>query len=186
MRLLPAAVFIYCQETRRGGANARPDVAFLFVLGCFFRTGKMGSHTCFLHRLGGMPEPRRRFVLTGGKFFAVPQRGVRRLRTAGTLRCPPRGQKGRDTCGFPSSLNSYLSLVGIAWVQTVDCVSRKRTRQSGYLSVSFSAFSQFTDSVLLHIRVNQRRARHDSAAQILGTLYRTAPTNLDVWYNLSS
>ena len=24
---------------------------------------------------------------------------------------PRRGQKGRDTCGFPSSLNSYLSLV---------------------------------------------------------------------------
>ena len=48
LRLLPAAVFIYCQETRRGGANARPDVAFLFVLGYFFRTGKTGSHTCFL------------------------------------------------------------------------------------------------------------------------------------------
>ena len=30
-------------------------------------------------------------------------------------------------------------------------------RQSGYLSVSFSAFSQFTDSVLLHIRLNLRR-----------------------------
>ena len=114
-------------------------------------------HTCFLHRLGGMPEPRRRFGLTGGKFLAEPQRGVRRLRTAGTLRCPPRGQKGRDTCGFPSSLNSYLSLVGIAWVQTVDCVSRKRMRQSGYHSVSFSAFSQFTDSLLLHIRLNPRK-----------------------------
>ena len=48
--------------------------------------------------------------LTGGKFFAEPQRGIRRLRTAGTLRRPPRGQKGRDTYGFPSSLNSYLSL----------------------------------------------------------------------------
>ena len=54
-------------------------------------------------------------------------------------------------------MNSYLSLVGIAWVQTVDCVSRKRTRQSGYLSVSFSAFSQFTDSVLLHRRFTLRR-----------------------------
>ena len=30
-------------------------------------------------------------------------------------------------------------------------------RQSGYLSVSFSAFSQFTDSVLLHIRFTLRR-----------------------------
>ena len=54
-------------------------------------------------------------------------------------------------------MNSYLSLVGIDWVQTVDCVSRKRTRQSGYLSVPFSAFSQFTDSVLLHMRVTLRK-----------------------------
>ena len=54
-------------------------------------------------------------------------------------------------------MNSYFSLVRIDWVQTVDCVSRKRTRQSDYLSVSFSAFSQFTDSVLLHIRFTLRR-----------------------------
>ena len=30
---------------------------------------------------------------------------------AASAHSPPRGQKGRDTCGFPSSLNSYLSLV---------------------------------------------------------------------------
>ena len=129
-------------------------VNFTLATQLFSGTDPLG-HT---NRAGGSP-------LTGGEFFAEPQRGIRRLRTAGTLRRPPRGQKGRDTCGFPSSLNSYLSLVGIAWVQTVDCVSRKRTRQSGYSCVSFSAFSQFTDSVLLHRRVTQRRARHDSAAQ---------------------
>ena len=50
------------------------------------------------------------FALTGGEFFAEPQRGIRRLRTAGACRAPRRGQKGRTTCGFPSSLNSYLSL----------------------------------------------------------------------------
>ena len=33
--------------------------------------------------------------------------------------------------------------------------------------MSFSAFSQFTDSVLLHIRLNPRRARHSSAAQLV-------------------
>ena len=136
MRLLPAAVFIYCQETRRGGAAARPDVAFLFVLRYFSRMGKTWVHTCFLNRLGGMPEPRRRFVLTGGKFLAAPRRGVRRLRTAGTLRRPPRGQKGRDTCGFPSSLNSYLSLIRTALRQSE---SGDRFgiggRQSGYSCV---------------------------------------------------
>ena len=87
----------------------------------------------FLHRAIGAPEPRRRFTLSGRQFFQhrlsgvreLRQRvrpdgaesfslnlseGIRRLRTAGTSRRPPRGQKGRTTYGFPSSLNSYLSL----------------------------------------------------------------------------
>ena len=34
---------------------------------------------------------------------------------------------------------------------------RKGERQSGYRGVSFSAFSQFTDSVLLHMRFHLRR-----------------------------
>ena len=64
-----------------------------------------------LHRLTGVRElPQAGSPLTGGEFSAEPQRGIRRLRTAGTSRRPPRGQKGRTTCGFPSSLNSYLSL----------------------------------------------------------------------------
>ena len=37
---------------------------------------------------------------------------------------------------------------------------RKGERQSGYRSVSFSACSQFTDSVLLHRSVSLRRVRH--------------------------
>ena len=133
----------------------------------------------YLNRAGGSP-------LTGGEFSLNISEGSAPPAAAGTLRRPPRGQKGRDTYGFPSSLNSYLSLVGIAWVQMVDCVSRKRTRQSGYSCVSFSAFSQFTDSVLLHIRATLRKARHDSAAQFFCALYRKAPANLGVWYNLSS
>ena len=140
----------------------------------------------FLHRLSGAHElPLACSPLTGGKFFAELQRGIRRLRTAGTCRAPRRGrrrthgggQKGRTTCGFPSSLDSYLSLVGIAWVQTVDCVSRKRTRQSGYLSVSFSAFSQFTDSVLLHRWFTLRRRGIAVPRNSLVWRLRTAPTD---------
>ena len=89
---------------------------------------------------------------------------MRRLRTAGTCRAPRQGKKEGQPAVFLSSLNSYLSLVGIAWVQMVDCVSRKRTRQSGYSCVSFSAFSQFTDSVLLRIRFTLRRRDKQSRA----------------------
>ena len=59
-------------------------------------------------------------------------------------------------------------------------------RQSGYISVSFSTFSHFTDSLLLHIWVTPRKARHDRAAQHFNALYRMAPTNLDVLHNLFS
>ena len=59
-------------------------------------------------------------------------------------------------------------------------------RQSGYRCVALSTFSQFTDSVLLHIRLSPRRGRHDSAAQFFCALYRPAPVDLDVWHNLSS
>ena len=56
--------------------------------------------------------------LTGRAFFAKLQQGIRRLQTAGACRAPRRGrrrthgggQKGRTTCGFPSSLDSYLSI----------------------------------------------------------------------------
>ena len=45
------------------------------------------------NRESGSPSP-------GGKFYRRPRRGLPRSR---------REQKGRDTHGFPSSLNSYLS-----------------------------------------------------------------------------
>ena len=102
-----------CVNCRR---RVRPDGAALFpapesrgtrtALACSPLTG--GSFSAPADRgartaLACSPFP-------GGEFSAEPQRGIRRLRTAGASRRPPRGQKGRDTCGFPSSLNSYLSL----------------------------------------------------------------------------
>ena len=56
---------------------------------------------------------------------------------------------------------------------------RKRERQSGYSYMTFSAFSQFTNSVLLHIRLAPRRGRHDSAAQFFCALCRKAPAKIN-------
>ena len=80
--------------------------------------------------------------------FAVNHSGELPLRAAGA-------QEGRQPAVFHPLVNLPFSL--LPWVQMVDCVSRKRTRQSGYLSVSFSAFSQFTDRLLLHISATFRR-----------------------------
>ena len=43
--------------------------------------------------------------------FSLNRRGKLRSAERGRLPRPRLGQKGRDTCGFPSSLNSYLSLI---------------------------------------------------------------------------
>ena len=110
----------------------------------FFSTGWAGSTNCVSV-----------FVPNGRGVFCLYQAGELRSAERGRLPRPRLGQRGRDTCGFPSSLNSYLSLVGIARRKSE---RRDRSeigeRQSGYRCVSFSAFSQFTDSVLLHRRLS--------------------------------
>ena len=126
------------------------------------------------------------FVPNGRGVFRLYQAGELRSAERGRLPRPRLGQRGRDTCGFPSSLNSYLSL-GDSTAKIGEAGPlRKGERQSGYHSVSFVKYSQFADSVLLHMSAALRRARHDSAAQHLNALYRKAPAILSVWYNLSS
>ena len=126
----------------------------------------------FLHRPSGVRElPQAGSPFPGGKVFAEPQRGRRRTHGG--------GQKGRTTCGFPSSLNSYLSLRGHGGNRRTATASKKGERQSGYCSVTFSAFSQFTDSVLLHIRATLRWVRHNSAARFVSALLRTVSAKIN-------
>ena len=98
----------------------------------------------FLHRPSGVRElPQAGSPFPGGKVFAEPQRGIRRLRTAGASRRPPRGrrrthgggQKGRTTCGFPSSLNSDLSLRGHGGKGRTATASKKGERQRIFSTV---------------------------------------------------
>ena len=61
-----------------------------------------------------------------------------------------------DTCGFHPLVYLPFPLEGLA--QTRDRRPlRKRERQSGYSYMTFSAFSQFTDTVLLHRWFTLRR-----------------------------
>ena len=54
-----------------------------------------------------------------------------------------------------------------------------KERQSGYFCVSFSAFSQFTDNILLHMRATLRWARHTRVAQLFYALFQTTPAQID-------
>ena len=130
----------------------------------------------YLNRAGGSPCP-------GGSFFAESQRRVALCGARG-FAAPAAGQEGRHQGFYP--LNSRF-LLGES-VRRLPICDRSEIgeRQSGYSCVCFVKYSQFTDSVLLHIRATLRKARHDSAAQFFCALYRKAPANLGVWYNLSS
>ena len=116
----------------------------------FFCTGCAGHTNC-----------RRRVRPIRAECFPLNLSGGFAAAAAGTSRRPPRGQKGRTTCGFPSSLNSYLSLASQSGADCLHVTAPKiGERQSGYLSVCFATYSQFTDRLLLHIRATLRWVRH--------------------------
>ena len=52
-----------------------------------------------MHRLSGVFEPRRRFTLTGGEFFAEPQQGIA-LCGARESAAPAAGAKRKDNLRF--------------------------------------------------------------------------------------
>ena len=130
---------------------------------------------CFLHRLTGdancvsgfAPDGRQPFSapvergtrtalacspLTGGKFFAEPQRGIRRLRTAGACRTPRQGKRV-DT--KVSTLLTPTSFYFLVWRRLPTCDRCEiGERQRIFSSVSFAIYSQgrihycYTDRLL--------------------------------------
>ena len=96
----------------------------------------------------------------------------------GNVPRPAAGQEGRHQGFYP--LNSHFLLFRSP-AQTRDRRPlRKGERQSGYRCVSFSAFSQFTDSVLLHRRLNPRRRDIPVSRNSLVWRLWTAPANLSI------
>ena len=109
----------------------------------------------------GCTRTRRRFALSGEGFSLESSEGIR-----GTRRGRRGGfaaeTKGRTTCGFLPSWDSRFPCLLARRKSENGDRSEIGVRQSGYSSVSFSAFSQFTDSVLLHrsaicARLSQRK-----------------------------
>ena len=96
--------------------------------------------------------------LTGGKFFAEPQRGDSPSADGGDVAAPAAGAKRKGHLRFPFlfELLPFPCLLARRKSESGDRFEN-RVRQSGYRCVCFATCSQFTDSVLLHIRVNQRR-----------------------------
>ena len=107
--------------------------------------------------MSGVFEPSRQFTLTGGEFFAEPQRGIA-LCGARETAAPAAGAKRKGHLRFPFLFELLPFPCFLIWRRLPTCDRfEMRERQSGYSCVSFSTFSQFTDSVLLHIRLNPRK-----------------------------
>ena len=124
--------------------------------------GERGIRTA----LAGSPFP-------GGKVFAEPQRGIA-LCGARESAAPAAGAKRKDNLRF-SFLFGLLPFPWIVWRRLPTCDRCEiGERQSGYCSVTFSAFSQFTDSVLLH------RWVHLSRRDI--TVSRNSLTRYTAWH----
>ena len=156
-----------------------------------------------------MHEPRRRFALSGQHFSAPAERGTRTAQAcsslaggeffaeiqrgaalcgareiaapaAGTAPYPRRWAKRKGHLRFPFLFELLPFPCFLIWRRFPICDRfENRERQSGYCSVTFSAFSQFTDSVLLHIRATLRWVRHNSAARFVSALLRTVSAKIN-------
>ena len=124
----------------------------------------------FLHRPSGALElPQAGSPLTGGKFSAEPQQGDSPSADGGSVAAPAAGmtpyprrwakRKGHLRFPFLFELLPFPCFLIRRRFPICDRFEN-RERQSGYLSVCFATYSQFTDRLLLHIRATLRWVRH--------------------------
>ena len=114
-------------------------------LGCTNRAGcSPYSGSISQHRLRGVLELRKRVrPFPGGEFSAEPQRGIRRLRTAGACRAPRRGAKRKDNLRFSFLFELLPFPCFLIWRRFPICDRFENgVRQRIFSSVSFTACSQ--------------------------------------------
>ena len=98
-----------------------------------------------------------------------------------------RAKRIDTTCGGFYPLGTPVSTLGITRrrPETGDR-SENGVRQSGYSTVSFVKYSQFTDTVLLHMRFTLRRRDIPVSRNSFARCYARPPANVGVRQHLSS
>ena len=126
------------------------------------------------------------FVPNGRGVFRLYQAGELRSAERGRLPRPRLGQRGRDTCGFPSSLNSYLSL-GDSTAKIGEAGPlRNRGMAVGLpLRVFLRLFAVHRQITATHTGYFPQ-ARHTRAAQLVSLEFADSTYGLGVRCNLSS
>ena len=118
--------------------------------------------------------------LTGGEFSAEPQWGDSPSADGGSVAAPAAGAKRKDNLRFSFLFELLPFPCLLIWRRLPICDRfENRERQSGYLSVCFATYSQFTDRLLLHIRATLRWVRHNSAARFVSALLRIVSAKIN-------
>ena len=138
------------------------------------------------------PAPDDWGTRTAAGGFAPTGRRVFRLKSSGELRSAERGDSPRPAAGakrkghlrFPFLFGLLPFPCFLIWRRFPICDRfENRERQRIFSTVGEHSvlpcrnLYAVPDTVLLHMWVYLRRARHNRAAQLFNTLYRTAPAN---------
>ena len=148
----------------------------------------------FLHRLSGVLEPRRRFTLTCGEFFAEMQRGVA-LCGARESAAHAAGAKRKGHLRFPFLFGLLPFPCFLIWRRLPICDRCEKEYGRGFFlccgrtTFGVRPLEQPVRSVryitATHV-ISSKQARHDSAAQLVSLEFTDGTCELGVWYNLSS
>ena len=167
-RILQEGNAYFLEKFYRGGTRRFPALVDRGIRTAAGGFGPNGRHLFLPRRTGVLELPQAGSPFPGGKFSAEPQRGDSPSADGGSVPRPAAGAKRKDNLRFSFlfELLPFPCLLARRRFPICDR-SEKEERQSGYHSVSFTKYSQFADSVLLHISESLRRGRHGYAAQRL-------------------
>ena len=127
-----------------------------------------GRHL-FLHRLSGVLEPRRRFTLTGGEFFAEMQRGVA-LCGARESAAPAAGAKRKGHLRFPFLFELLPFPCFLIRRRLPICDRFEKEYGRGFFLPCLSQPVRRVRYRSATHTVKSTQAQHDRVAQLFGTL----------------
>ena len=134
----------------------------------------------------GVFEPRRRFTLTGGEFFAEPQQGIAlcgaresAAPAAGTTPYPRRWAKRKGHLRFPFLFELLPFPCFLIWRRLPTCDRSDMGNGRGFFLPCLSQPVRSVRYCSATHAVSSTQARHTRVAQIVFTLFRPAPTGFN-------
>ena len=127
-----------------------------------------GQHL-FLHRLSGVLEPRRRFTLTCGEFFAEIQRGVA-LCGARESAAPAAGAKRKGHLRFPFLFGLLPFPCFLIWRKFPICDRFEKEYDRGFFLPCFSQPVRSVRYCTATHMISSPQAQHTRVAQLFSTL----------------